>query len=92
MPYPQELSVRQEYGEIQMQQGIKVQICLAVSGKGEPLGLLSQPGWVREHRSGKREPWRKWPADLCLTDGLRERGRVEANAEPHVIIQQRPKF
>ncbi len=41
------------------QQGIKVHRCLAVSGDGEPLGLLSQSCWVREQRSGKREHRRK---------------------------------
>lgn len=31
------------------QQGIKVHNCFAVSGEGEPLGLLHQHTWVREH-------------------------------------------
>lgn len=34
--------------------GIKVHSCLAVSGAGEPLGLLHQQAWVRAQRSGKK--------------------------------------
>lgn len=45
------------------QQGIKVHSCLAVSGNGEPLGLLSQSCWVRSHRSGKRGQRRKLPIE-----------------------------
>ncbi len=30
------------------QQGIKVHNCFAVSGEGEPLGILAQHSWVRE--------------------------------------------
>lgn len=37
------------------QQGIKVHSCFAVSGSGEPLGLLHQHAWSRDERSGKRE-------------------------------------
>jgi hypothetical protein len=36
------------------QQGIKVHSCFAVSGVGEPLGLLHQYTWSRQQRSGKR--------------------------------------
>jgi hypothetical protein len=36
------------------QQGIKVHSCLAVSGDGEPLGLLHQHTWTRRERTGKR--------------------------------------
>jgi len=36
------------------QQGIKVHSCLAVSGEGEPLGLLHQYTWTRKERAGKR--------------------------------------
>ena len=45
------------------QQGIKVHSCLAMSGDGEPLGLLSQSCWVRSQRSGKREQRRKLPIE-----------------------------
>ena len=41
------------------QQGIKVHSCLAVSGSGEPLGVLHQHTWSREQRSGKRGERRK---------------------------------
>lgn len=41
------------------QQGIKVHSCLAVSGAGEPLGLLHQHTWSRQERSGKRDQRRK---------------------------------
>lgn len=36
------------------QQGIKVHSCFAVSGAGEPLGLLHQYTWSRQERAGKR--------------------------------------
>jgi Transposase Tn5 dimerisation domain len=36
------------------QQGIKVHSCIAVSGSGEPLGLLHQYTWNRGERSGKK--------------------------------------
>lgn len=42
-----------------MQQGIKVHSCFAVSGDGEPLGLLHQHTWTRAERSGKRGERRK---------------------------------
>jgi hypothetical protein len=42
-----------------LQQGIKVHSCFAVSGKGEPLGVLHQHTWSREQRSGKRGERRK---------------------------------
>jgi hypothetical protein len=41
------------------QQGIKVHSCFAVSGTGEPLGLLHQYTWNRQERSGKRGERRK---------------------------------
>ncbi len=41
------------------QQGIKVHSCFAVSGGGEPLGLLHQHTWTRNERSGKRNERRK---------------------------------
>lgn len=41
------------------QQGIKVHSCLAVSGAGEPLGLLHQHTWNRQERAGKRGERRK---------------------------------
>jgi hypothetical protein len=41
------------------QQGLKVHSCFAVSGKGEPLGLLHQHTWTRTERRGKREQRRK---------------------------------
>jgi hypothetical protein len=37
------------------QQGIKVHSCFAVSGQGEPLGLLHQHTWVREHPPVKKK-------------------------------------
>ena len=36
------------------QQGFKVHSCFAVSGQGEPLGLLHQYTWSRPHQRGKR--------------------------------------
>ena len=42
-----------------LQQGIKVHSCFAVSGSGEPLGLLHQHTWSRSERSGKRVERRK---------------------------------
>lgn len=42
-----------------LQQGIKVHSCFAVSGEGEPLGLLHQHCWSRDERSGKRGERRK---------------------------------
>jgi hypothetical protein len=33
------------------QQGLKVHSCLAVSGSGEPLGLLHQYTWSRQERA-----------------------------------------
>lgn len=41
------------------QQGIKVHTSFAVSGDGEPLGVLRQHTWSREERSGKRGERRK---------------------------------
>jgi hypothetical protein len=41
------------------QQGIKVHSCFAVSGSGEPLGLLHQHTWSRAERTGKRDQRRK---------------------------------
>jgi hypothetical protein len=41
------------------QQGIKVHSSFAVSGNGEPLGLLHQYTWNREERTGKRGERRK---------------------------------
>ena len=41
------------------QQGIKVHSCMAVSGAGEPLGLLHQHTWSRSQRAGKRGEYRK---------------------------------
>lgn len=43
------------------QQGMKVHSCFAVSGDGEPLGLLHQHTWSRLERSGKRGDRRKQP-------------------------------
>ena len=40
-------------------QGIKVHSCFAVSGNGEPLGLLEQHTWNRAERAGKRKVRRK---------------------------------
>ncbi|NET59498.1 MAG: IS4 family transposase [Symploca sp. SIO2E6] len=44
-----------------IQQGIKVHSCIAVSVKGEPLGLLHQQSWTRKHRSGKKKERKKKP-------------------------------
>jgi hypothetical protein len=41
------------------QQGIKVHSCFAVSGSGEPLGILHQHSWTRSERTGKRGERRK---------------------------------
>ena len=43
------------------QQGIKLHSCFAVSGSGEPLGLLHQYTWKRPERTGQREQRRKKP-------------------------------
>lgn len=43
------------------QQGMKLHSCFAVSGDGEPLGLLHQYTWSRPERSGQREQRRKKP-------------------------------
>ena len=45
------------------QQGIKVHTCFAVSGDGEPLGVLHQQCWNRPQRSGKRAKRRKTPIE-----------------------------
>lgn len=37
------------------QQGLKVHTCFAVSGEGEPLGLLEQHCWSRPQRQGQKE-------------------------------------
>ncbi len=44
-----------------VQQGIKVHTCFAVSGNGEPLGVLHQHTWTREERAGKAGGRRKHP-------------------------------
>ena len=41
------------------QQGFKVHSCFAVSGEGEPLGVLHQHTWSRKHRKSKRGNRRK---------------------------------
>jgi Transposase Tn5 dimerisation domain/Transposase DNA-binding len=43
------------------QQGMKLHSCFAVSGEGEPLGLLHQYTWSGAERSGQRENRRKKP-------------------------------
>jgi hypothetical protein len=45
------------------QPGIKVHSCLAVSGAGEPLGLLHQHSWVREQRAGKKAQRKHLPIE-----------------------------
>lgn len=45
------------------QQGFKVHHCFAVSGTGEPLGLLHQQCWTREQAKGKREQRRRKPIE-----------------------------
>lgn len=44
-----------------VEQGIKVHSCLAVSGEGEPLGLLHQHTWSRSQRTGRRKTYKKKP-------------------------------
>jgi hypothetical protein len=41
------------------QQGFKVHSCFAVSGEGEPLGVLEQYTWSRQQRTGKSKDRRK---------------------------------
>ena len=41
--------------------GIKVHNCFAVSGEGEPLGMLHQYCWSRKKRSGKKQARHKTP-------------------------------
>lgn len=41
------------------QQGFKVHSCFAVSGEGEPLGVLHQYTWSRKHRKSKQGNRRK---------------------------------
>jgi hypothetical protein len=43
------------------QQGIKVHSSLAVSGAGQPLGLLHQQCWIRPERSGKKRERKTTP-------------------------------
>ncbi len=43
------------------QQGIKVHSCFAVSGAGDPLGLLHQYTWNRPQQTGKSQHRRKKP-------------------------------
>ncbi|MEB3213777.1 MAG: IS4 family transposase [Leptolyngbyaceae bacterium] len=45
------------------QQGIKVHSCFAVSGDGEPLGLLHQVHWSRAQRKGKKGERRRKPIE-----------------------------
>jgi hypothetical protein len=45
------------------QLGIKVHSCLAVSGAGEPLGLLHQHSWVQEQRAGKKAQRKHLPIE-----------------------------
>ena len=42
-----------------VEQGMKVHSCLAVSGEGEPLGLLHQYTWSRRERTGRRKTYKK---------------------------------
>ena len=44
-------------------QGFKVHSCLAVSGAGEPLGVLHQQSWIREQRSGKKGQRKQLPIE-----------------------------
>lgn len=44
-----------------VEQGIKVHSALAVSGEGEPLGLLHQYTWSRSERTGRRADYKKKP-------------------------------
>lgn len=45
------------------QQGLKVHSCFAVSGDGNPLGLLHQQCWTREQQKGKAKERRKKPIE-----------------------------
>lgn len=44
-----------------VEQGIKVHSALAVSGSGEPFGLLHQYTWSRSERTGRRADYKKKP-------------------------------
>jgi len=44
-------------------QGFKVHSCFAVSGTGEPLGILEQLCWNRQQRRGQKEQRRKNPIE-----------------------------
>lgn len=44
-----------------VEQGIKVHSALAISGTGEPLGLLHQYTWSRSERRGRRSSYKKKP-------------------------------
>lgn len=44
-----------------VEQGLKVHSALAVSGGGEPLGLLHQHVWSRSERKGRRATYKKKP-------------------------------
>jgi hypothetical protein len=63
------------------QQGIKVHSCFAVSGGGEPLGLLHQHTWIRAERTGQRGERRK--KATCEKESQRWLDTVTA-AEPGV--------
>lgn len=44
-----------------VEQGMKVHSALAISGEGEPLGLLHQYSWSRLERSGRRATYKRKP-------------------------------
>jgi hypothetical protein len=55
------------------QQGIKVHSGFAVSGSGEPLGLLHQHTWSRAERTGKRDQRRKKATSDTNLNGVQGR-------------------
>ena len=69
------------------QQGIKVHSCMAVSGAGEPLGLLHQHTWSRQQRAGKRGEYRKKATcDKESQRWLDTLTAAEKNLEPSVCV------
>jgi Transposase Tn5 dimerisation domain/Transposase DNA-binding len=69
------------------QQGIKVHSCMAVSGAGEPLGLLHQHTWSRSQRAGKRGEYRKKATcDKESQRWLDTLTAAEKNIDPSVCV------
>jgi len=69
------------------QQGIKVHSAFAVSGEGEPLGLLHQHTWSRQQRSGKRgERRKKATSEKESSRWLNTLNAAEAEIHPSVSV------